>query len=112
MADVRLIDANQLGKDIKSTATESYLLGFDAMSEAYLDALGMLNDSETIDPETLRPVAHWKPSVGEWIHVDDNGEVWSEPAVECSKCGGIISESDHSRYVWNYCPVCGSKMEG
>lgn len=97
MANVRLIDANALLREMRHSGRAAYMLVMDA---------------PTIDPESLRETAYWKPSVGEWLHVDDNGEVWSEPAMECSKCGAIISKRDHDSYVWNYCPVCGSKIEG
>ena len=40
-----------------------------------------------------------------------DGRKLQEPAVKCSGCGAFISESDYLRYIWNYCPVCGAKME-
>lgn len=35
----------------------------------------------------------------------------TEPVVRCSNCHASMSESDYLRYIWNYCPVCGKKME-
>lgn len=61
-------------------------------------------------PESLRRVANWKPSADVCVHVDDGDEIWTEPAVECSKCGHRISEGDYESDIWNYCPVCGAEM--
>ena len=33
-------------------------------------------------------------------------------AVRCSECGAALSESEYRIYNWNYCPVCGAKMDG
>lgn len=118
MADVELIDKERLETFLNDWMLNVSGDGYEKMSkrkQARYDTLEQVFDAvsrfPTIGPESLRPAACWKPSVGEWVHVDGSGEVWSEPAVECSKCGGIISQSDHDSYVWNYCPVCGAKME-
>lgn len=111
---IRLVDVGGLEADLKKDLAEEEAKGKAAdilFCERISDALDDLSNLPTIDPESLRETAYWKPSVGEWLHVDDNGKVWSEPAVECSKCEAIISKSDHDSYVWKYCPVCGSKME-
>lgn len=32
-------------------------------------------------------------------------------AVRCTKCGCSLHEKEYMENVWNYCPVCGAKME-
>ena len=101
---IRLVDVGELEADRKKDLAEEEAKGKAAdvlYCESISDALSDLSNLPTIDPESLRETAYWKPSVGEWLHVDDNGNVWSEPAVECSKCEAIISKSDHDSYVWN-----------
>ena len=34
-----------------------------------------------------------------------------EPAICCTNCKAKISQSDFDGWVWNFCPVCGFKME-
>lgn len=32
-------------------------------------------------------------------------------AVRCTKCGCSLHEKEYMENVWNYCPVCGAKMD-
>ena len=32
-------------------------------------------------------------------------------AVRCTECGCCLTEPEYRRYIWNYCPVCGAKMD-
>lgn len=32
-------------------------------------------------------------------------------AVRCSECGCALTESEYRLCNWNYCPVCGAKMD-
>ena len=53
------------------------------------------------------PVVH-----GRW---DDSGRYVfpiGRTAVRCSECGCCLSESEYRLFNWNYCPVCGAKMDG
>ena len=53
------------------------------------------------------PVVH-----GRW---DDSGRFKffdCDIAVRCSMCGGCLTEKEYAESVWNFCPVCGSKMDG
>lgn len=55
----------------------------------------------------------WKPVVhGRW---DDSGR-YTFPgggtAVRCTECGCALTESEYHLNNWNYCPVCGAKMDG
>ena len=33
-------------------------------------------------------------------------------AVRCTNCGCALIESEYRLNNWNYCPVCGAKMDG
>ena len=49
---------------------------------------------------------------GRW---DDSGR-YTFPsggtAVRCTNCGCALTESEYHLNNWNYCPVCGAKMDG
>ena len=53
------------------------------------------------------PVVH-----GRW---DDSGRYTfpsGAAAVRCTNCGCALTESEYRLNNWNYCPVCGAKMDG
>ena len=53
------------------------------------------------------PVVH-----GRW---DDSGRYTfpsGSTAVRCTNCGCALTESEYRLNNWNYCPVCGAKMDG
>lgn len=53
------------------------------------------------------PVVH-----GRW---DDSGRYTfpsGNAAVRCTNCGCALTESEYRLNNWNYCPVCGAKMDG
>ena len=53
------------------------------------------------------PVVH-----GRW---DDSGRYTfpsGNAAVRCTNCGCALTESEYYLNNWNYCPVCGAKMDG
>ena len=55
----------------------------------------------------VAPVVH-----GRW---DDSGRFKffdCDIAVRCSMCGGCLTEKEYAESVWNFCPVCGAKMDG
>lgn len=93
MADIRLIDANALHKRIEMN-----------LRCCYKDALNSVDGAPTIDPETLRPVAHWdmeEDAVGDPI-------IWT-----CSNCKDSIVMYDGTPMEngYKYCPMCGARME-
>ena len=49
---------------------------------------------------------------GRW---DDSGR-YTFPgggtAVRCTECGCALTVSEYHLNNWNYCPVCGAKMDG
>lgn len=79
----------------------------DAAGEAYLKGLNpewAVRDVPTAD---VVPVVH-----GEW---DDSGRYTfpsGNAAVRCTNCGCALTESEYHLNNWNYCPVCGAKMDG
>ena len=55
----------------------------------------------------VAPVVH-----GRW---DDSGRYTfpgGSTAVRCTNCGCALTESEYRLNNWNYCPVCGAKMDG
>lgn len=55
----------------------------------------------------VAPVVH-----GRW---DDSGRYTfpsGAKAVRCTNCGCALTESEYRMNNWNYCPVCGAKMDG
>lgn len=68
---------------------------------------GLVDDTPTIDPETLRPTAHWikcdliKVEHGECTRYKDAG-------IECSRCKHVYDKFA----LWDgiFCPDCGSRM--
>ena len=67
----------------------------------------VLEYAENLPAADVAPVRH-----GRW---DDSGR-YTFPsgavAVRCTNCGCALTESEHRLYNWNYCPVCGAKMDG
>lgn len=72
----------------------------------------MIQNAPAIDPESLRGHAKWvKDKELKFIIVDDENNSHEEPAICCTHCKAKISQSDFDSWVWNFCPVCGFKME-
>ena len=65
----------------------------------YRDALNSVDEAPAIDPETLRPVAHWEESV-----------CFDDAFWVCSNCK-FPSEAIAAPRLYHYCPNCGAKME-
>ena len=60
-----------------------------------------------IQSADVAPVKH-----GWW---DDSGRYrfpGGSIAVRCSECGCSLTASEYKLNKWNYCPVCGAKMDG
>lgn len=102
MTEKRLIDASALHKRIEMNLRASN--PFTIEECCYKDALNSVDDAPTIDPETLRPVAHWdmeEDAVGDPI-------IWT-----CSNCKDSIVMYDGTPMEngYKYCPMCGARME-
>ena len=75
------------------------------------DGFDLLEDViREVDAQTaadVAPVVH-----GRW---DDSGR-YTFPgggtAVRCTECGCALTVSEYHLNNWNYCPVCGAKMDG
>lgn len=99
MADVRLIDANALKERFQTLSNELFEVD---------DIDRVIDSAPTIDPETLRPVAHWDGQYDGYSDGEPVYDVWV-----CSNCGHIIDDgTDCEEDLPHYCPVCGAKMEG
>ena len=86
---MRLIDADEL----KKRAVEVCFSEFPDCGE--FDAVGIsdIDIMPTIDPESLRPTAHWK-------RIQDVAYM----CTYCKSCFAFIP------YNYQYCPECGAKM--
>ena len=93
------------------------------IKRSYIRKMAMLEMAYTMETETdtavvLRmiedaPAADVAPVVhGRW---DDSGRYTfpgGSTAVRCTNCGCALTESEYHLNNWNYCPVCGAKMDG
>lgn len=63
--------------------------------------------AEKLIAADVAPVRHgnWDSS-GKYMFA--NGEL----AIRCSECGCSLRQDEYKAYHWNYCPVCGAKMDG
>ena len=80
-----------------SSYGEGFDRGLDRAQRAILDA-------PAADVATVRH--------GRW---DDSGRYrfpGGSIAVRCSECGCALTASEYKLNKWNYCPVCGAKMDG
>lgn len=67
----------------------------------------MLDEVDCFQPSDVSPVVH-----GRW---NDSGRYTfpsGNTAVRCTNCGCALTESEYHLNNWNYCPVCGAKMDG
>jgi hypothetical protein len=106
MSDKRLIDANALHKRIEMNLRASN--PFTIEECCYKDALNSVDEAPTIDPETLRPVAHWEEIPNSYVSCAGKN-AWCVPATRCSnpECG----EVNPCGLKTPFCPMCGSRMD-
>lgn len=81
-----------------------YVYGSDR--EKYDDWDEVIDTLENVPNADVAPVVH-----GKW---DDSGRYTfpsGETAVRCTNCGCALTESEYHLNNWNYCPVCGAKMD-
>ena len=115
MQEVRLIDANDAAENADKRYGE-WVLAMAAAEgnrqismvykkqELFKAVKKVISSCPTIDPESLRPVAHWdmeEDAVGDPI-------IWT-----CSNCKESIVMYDGTPMEngYKYCPQCGAKME-
>ena len=93
----RLIDADELMKKAEHIPTGIRFMGI--RLEFHGVTASAIENAPTIDPESLRPRAHWIRKRSKL----PGGEL---TVVECSLC---------ECQQWNetnFCPICGAKMKG
>ena len=77
---------------------------YDYFTDGYDEAVSTVEEFPAAD---VAPVVH-----GRW---DDSGRYTfpgGSTAVRCTNCGCALTESEYRLNNWNYCPVCGAKMDG
>lgn len=79
----------------------------EAAKHAWAKGLEPSQYIEVLPAADVAPVVH-----GRW---DDSGRYTfpsGATAVRCTNCGCALTESEYRLNNWNYCPVCGAKMDG
>lgn len=79
----------------------------EAAKHAWAKGLEPSQYIEILPAADVVPVVH-----GRW---DDSGRYTfpsGDTAVRCTNCGCALTESEYHLNNWNYCPVCGAKMDG
>lgn len=92
----RLIDADAVAENLM----DSYWFDCDDIDIA-LQAVKL---TDTIDPESLRPTAHWVKDGDA-----ENPYRGSGTKYHCSACGRRAGYKQ--RWLYKFCPCCGAKME-
>lgn len=86
----------------------------DAVLDVYYDTPDIDLSGEKFEAAIFKlPAADVVPVVhGRW---DDSGRYTfsgGSTAVRCTNCGCALTVSEYHLNNWNYCPVCGAKMDG
>lgn len=84
---IRLADVGELEADLKKDLAEEETKGKTAdilYCESISDELSDLGNLPTIDPKTLRPVAHWEEIPGSYEVCAGESGSWSVPATRCA----------------------------
>lgn len=89
---IRLADVGELEAGLKKDLAEEEAKGKTAdilYCESISDELSDLGNLPTIDPKTLRPVAHWEEIPGSYEVCAGESGSWSVPATRCAnpECG-------------------------
>ena len=108
---VRLIDIKEIlqydgahftwsgGRNCLTEQKAAYARGYDAGMKFVVDEA---KKAPTIDPESLRPTAHWVET-GEYVQTIDAVKI---PVKICSGCHMDIALEEFE----SYCPNCGARM--
>lgn len=98
---VRLVDANGILRSVGMSGC-----GYDGSEyQAYKAGVeyvrGLVDDTPTVDPESLRPTAHW---IKEDSFYKDS-TVW-----RCSACKGKFVLRNGTNENYQYCPACSARI--
>lgn len=98
---MRLIDVEKV-KPFKVTFPAGLIREHPSAARFYADGaqqvLDIITATPTIDPESLRPVSHWKKS---------------KSGYNCAACRtNAPSDACGFTVLSKYCPNCGARMEG
>lgn len=112
---VRLVDVGELETKL-DTLLDLMLRDFaDETDETKCHCQAVAMESEdlkklpTIDPESLRPVAHWEEIPGSYKdHIGKDGS-WFVPATRCTN--PECREINPCSLKTPFCPMCGARME-
>ena len=110
MDEVRLIDANMIRKYISNRQIQ--IAGILEKVDGWIELENVLNaikEIPTIDPESLRPVAHWEDVPGSYKdHIGKDGS-WFVPTTRCTN--PECREINPCSLKTPFCPMCGCRME-
>ena len=95
---MRSIDAENLKKELESAFSGKIGLTVTVAVNEIIDR------QPTIDPESLRPTAHWVKDGDA-----ENPYRGSGTKYHCSACGRRAGYKQ--RWLYKFCPCCGAKME-
>lgn len=106
MAEKRLIDASALHKRIEMNLRASN--PFTIEECCYKDALNSVDEAPTIDPKTLRPVAHWEEIPGSYEVCAGKSGSWCVIATYTDKQGNNRTATE---IMANKVDFCGGKSD-
>lgn len=82
-------------------------------AEIYGVVICVMDENRNVVWERQKPVEYVPVRHGRW---DSSGkyrfQIDNSVAVRCTECGCCLTEPEYRRYTWNYCPVCGARMDG
>lgn len=102
---VRLIDADAL---LETFRNWTKILDYNEAEQHIIrHAIAAVKEKPTVDAE---PVRH-----GRWVEYPEclkYDGAYSEDHIVCSVCGDVWSIMDNDADRFDYCPHCGSRMDG
>lgn len=104
---VRLVDANSILRSIDVNGSAYDGIEYQAYKAGAEYVRSLIEDAPTIDPESLRPTAHWiKCDLIKVEHVECTR--YRNAGIECSKCNHVYDK--FALWDGTFCPGCGSRM--
>mgnify|MGYP006956016864 CR=1 FL=1 len=108
----KIIDAEPVVKKLKDWLEQieaEYPFSEKGDSEGIECCIAELQEAPTIDPKTLRPVAHWVEIPGSYVSNAGSKGSWCVPATRCSNPD--CREVNPCGLKTPFCPMCGFRME-